>query len=327
MKAFQLSEELEEVTFHVVEVADPQPGANEVLIGVEYSGINFKDAMVAQPKSRVRREPQLIGGVDAAGTVLASNSPEFPVGARVAAHGGVIGVARSGGYAEQLVVPVENVSLLPDSISTRDAMVIGTAGFTAMQSLLALENYGIAKGSEVLVTGATGGVGSQSLTYLKLLGYSAVASTGSIEAADWLYEQGANRIIGRDEITDKPERVLGPELWDAAIDCVGGATLWNILRSLKYGGAVAASGLVASAEFSANVYPFITRNVALLGVDSVQATAKTRQAVWGALGDVAPQINYENFIDEVVGFSDLPEALSKVHRGATRGRILVSPQE
>jgi len=327
MKAFELSETDEGVSFQVVEAPKPTADQDEVVIAVEYSGINFKDAMVAQANSRVRRSAQLIGGVDASGTVVSSSDPGIPVGARVAAHGGVLGVARSGGYAEFIAAPCANVSLLPESISTRDAMVIGTAGFTAMQSVLALEHYGLVAGGEVVVTGATGGVGSQALTYLARRGYQPVASTGTTDATEWLEGLGASRVIGRDDLTEKPERVLGPELWDGAIDCVGGQTLWNILRSLKYQAAVAASGLVASAEFNANVYPFITRNVALLGIDSVQASAETRSKVWQALGEVAPSLSYDDYVDEVVGFSRLPEALAKVHRGATRGRILVTPHE
>jgi len=216
--------------------------ANDLLIAVEFSGVNFKDAMVAAAKSRVRRVASLVAGVDAAGTIVESTDPTLPAGSRVAVHGDSLGVARDGGFAQFIYSPARYVTALPESLSTRAAMIIGTAGFTAMESLLALEDHGLAAGSEVLVTGATGGVGSQAVAYLAALGYRPVASTGSSAASQWLMERGAIRVIGRDDVADKPGRVLATETWDGAIDCVGGETLAQILRSLRYGAAVAASG-------------------------------------------------------------------------------------
>ncbi len=217
------------------------------------------------------------------------------------------------------------MTALPDSISTRVAMIIGTAGFTAMESLLALEDRGLEKGSEVLVTGATGGVGSHAVALLAAKGYRPVASTGSPESSTWLLERGAVRVIGRDEVADKPERVLASETWAGAIDCVGGDTLAQILRSLRYGAAVAASGLVASAELATTVYPFITRSVALLGIDSVEATKATRQRVWSALGGIVDAIDFEALVDREVALEELPSALDTIREGKTRGRILVNP--
>lgn len=297
--------------------------AGDVLIAVDFSGINFKDTMVASAKSRVRRVPSLTGGVDAAGTVVESVNPHLPVGTRVAAHGGQLGVARDGGFAQFLYAPERYVSQLPDSISTRDAMVIGTAGFTAMESILALEDHGLRRGSEVLVTGATGGVGAHSVAYLAARGYRAVASTGSMDETQWLREQGATRVIGRDEVSDQPSRVLGTELWDGAIDCVGGATLAQILRSLRYGAAVAASGLVANAELATTVYPFITRSVSLLGIDSVEASPETRQRVWSSLGEAIDSLDLGPLVDREVRLEELSDALGDVRNGTTRGRILV----
>ncbi|HEY5091815.1 MAG TPA: acryloyl-CoA reductase [Acidimicrobiales bacterium] len=298
---------------------------SDVLIAVDYSGINFKDAMVASAKSRVRRVATLIGGVDAAGTVVASTLPHLPVGTRVAAHGGQLGVARDGGFAQFLYAPERYLSPLPDTISTLEAMVIGTAGFTAMESILALEDHGLHAGGEVLVTGATGGVGSHSVTYLAARGYRAVASTGSMKDTQWLRERGATRVIGRDEVSDQPSRVLGTELWDGAIDCVGGLTLAQILRSLRYGAAVAASGLVAKAEFATTVYPFITRSVSLLGIDSVEASIETRERVWSSLGDTIGSLDLGPLVDRQVQLEQLPGALEDVRNGKTRGRILIQP--
>lgn len=300
---------------------------DDVLVKVEYSGVNYKDALVAIAPSRVRRVVRLVGGVDAAGIIEAAPPNTYRVGQRVAVHGGDLGVGRDGGFATHLYCPARFVSPLPETISTRDAMVIGTAGFTAMASVLALEDRGLALGATVLVTGATGGVGSQAITYLALRGYEPVASTGSPAETDWLKERGAVRVIGRDEVSDRPGRVLASELWDGAVDCVGGNTLAEILRSLRYGAGVAASGLVASAEIATTVYPFITRGVALLGVDAVEATAATRGRVWRALGEIAPKVDFSEFVDREIPLEGLDRALDDVRRSATRGRILVSLAE
>jgi acrylyl-CoA reductase (NADPH) len=325
MRAFVVSEVDDVFTTGVRDVEPVARDEHDALVEVDFSGINFKDAMVAAPQSRVRRTPTLTGGVDAAGTVVRSTSDELPVGTRVAAHGGALGVSRDGGFAQFLYAPARYLSALPDTITTRDAMVIGTAGFTAMQSILALEDHGLAPGGEILVTGATGGVGSHAVTYLAALGYRPVASTGSAHEGPWLMERGATRVIGRDDVSDQPGRVLGSELWDGAIDCVGGTTLAQIVRSLRYGAAVAASGLVASAELSTTVYPFITRSNNLLGIDSVEASTTTRARVWSALGAVATIVDFDALIDREVQLEALPSALEDLRNGTTRGRILVNP--
>ena len=325
MRAFVVSEEDDTLAMGVRDV-EPQPTAvGDILVQVDYSAVNFKDSMVAAANSRVRRLATLVGGVDASGSVVTSDDPTIEVGARVAVHGGNLGVGRDGGFAEFVYSPAKYLSVLPESISTYDAMVIGTAGFTAMQSVLALQDRGLIIDAEVLVTGATGGVGSQAVTYLAAMGYRPVASTGSPQQSTWLLERGAVRVIGRDEVSDQPGRVMGSELWDGAIDCVGGGTLAQILRSLRYGAAVAACGLVASAELATTVYPFITRNVGLLGVDCVEASSSTRSRVWSALGTVAPRIDFVPLVDRVVSLEELPTALEDIRNGRTRGRILVNP--
>jgi acrylyl-CoA reductase (NADPH) len=192
--------------------------------------------------------------------------------------------------------------------------------------VLALEDHGLTGDGEVLVTGATGGVGSVAIALLSQRGYRPVASTGSTNETAWLLERGATRVIGRDDISDRPERVLGSERWAGAIDCIGGATLHQILRSLRYGGAVAASGLVAGTDLATTIYPFITRAVSLLGVDAVEATRDTRERVWSALGEMAPLIDFAPLIDREVTLEELNDALDVVRRGATRGRILVIPE-
>jgi acrylyl-CoA reductase (NADPH) len=323
MRAFVVSEVDEQFSMGVRDVDAVARDEGDVLVAVEYSGINFKDTMVAAPKSRVRRVATLTGGVDAAGTVVSSTLAHLPVGTRVAAHGGPLGVSRDGGFAQFVYVPERYLSPLPDAISTRDAMIIGTAGFTSMESILALEDHGLRPGGEVLVTGATGGVGSHAVAYLAARGYQVVASTGSQDEAQWLHERGATRVVGRDEVSDQPNRVLGSELWDGAIDCVGGATLAQVLRSLRYGAAVAASGLVANAELATTVYPFITRSVSLLGIDSVEASVETRERVWSALGALIPSLDLAPLVDREVALEGLSDALEDVRRGTSRGRILV----
>jgi acrylyl-CoA reductase (NADPH) len=325
MRAFTISEDHEVLTCAVEDVEPVAKDGHDVLVHVDFSGVNFKDALVASPKSRVRRVASLVGGVHAAGTVVESSHGDLPVGARVAVHGGNIGVGRDGGFAEFIYAPARYLSVLPATISTRDAMIIGTAGFTAMQSVLALEDRGVRMNDEILVTGATGGVGSMSVAFLAIRGYRPVASTGSPGESEWLKARGADRVIGRSDVTDQLERVLGSELWSGAIDCVGGETLAHVLRSLRYGAAVAACGLVASADLVTTVYPFITRNVALLGIDCVEATGATRGRVWSALGESKTALDIEPLVDRVVQLDQILGALDDIRQGKTRGRILVSP--
>jgi acrylyl-CoA reductase (NADPH) len=323
MRAFVVSETNGQFSCELRDVEPSRIDESDVLVKVEYSSVNFKDAMVASAPSRVRRRDSLVGGVDAAGVVESSTDDDLIPGTRVAVHGGNLGVGRDGGFAEFVYTPRRHLSLLPPTISPRDAMVIGTAGFTAMASILALEDRGLKPGAQVRVTGATGGVGSHAVTYLALRGYAPVASTGSPDDAEWLIGQGAVRVIGRSELSDRPDRMLGSELWDGAVDCVGGETLHQLLRSLCYGAAVAASGVVASADLTTTLYPFIARAVSLVGVDTVEATSATRQRVWRSLGELAPRIEFPSLIDRVIGLEGIAGALDDVRAGRTRGRILV----
>ena len=326
MRAFVVTELDGQLHCGPVETEPAATDPADVLVRVDYSGVNYKDALVAAAPSRVRRIATLVGGVDAAGVVATSNDPGLPSGTRVVVHGSDLGVGRDGGFAEFVYAPARFINVLPEALSTRHAMVIGTAGFTAMASVLALEDHGLASDGEVLVTGATGGVGSLAIALLAQRGYQPVASTGSTQESAWLLERGATRVIGRDDISDRPERVLGSERWAGAIDCIGGATLHQVLRSLRYGGAVAASGLVAGTELDTTIYPFITRAVSLLGVDAVEARRDARDRVWSALGEMASLVNFASLIDREVTLEELNDALDVVRRGATRGRILVRPE-
>ncbi len=323
MRAFVISDTSGELTLGVRDAPLAPRDETDILVKIDFSSVNFKDAMVATSPSRVRRVDTLIGGVDAAGTVRASLDQAYSPGDRVVVIGGALGVARDGGFAQYVYAPARYLTKLPESLSTRDAMTIGTAGYTAMASVLALEDRGLSPDAAVLVTGATGGVGSQALTYLARRGYQPIASTGSLDEGAWLEARGATRVIGRDDLSDRADRVLGSELWDGAIDCVGGSALASILRSLRYGAAVAASGLVASPELLTTVYPFITRAVSLIGIDAVEATPTTRERVWHALGEIASRVDFSTFVDREIALEDLEGALEDIRGGATRGRVLV----
>lgn len=324
MRAFQISLDDDVLTSSVTDVSLQPRDEGDVLVRVDYSGINFKDAMVIDPTQRVRRVTQLVGGVDAAGVIAESSDPALPVGLRVAVHGGDLGVGRDGGFAPFVYAPARFLSVLPETLSTREAMIFGTAGLSAMASVLALEERGPLDG-DLLVTGATGGVGSIAVALAKARGHRVVASTGSAEAHSWLTSLGAAQVIGRHEIADKPDRVLASEKWAGAVDCVGGETLAQILRSLRYGAGVAASGLVAGASLTTTVYPFITRAVGLLGVDVVEMPPTQRARTWHALAETASRFDVETLLDHEVDLSGVAHALELIRTGATRGRILVRP--
>ena len=325
MRALVITESDDDVTLRVEEVAPHGFDEDDAHVLVEYSGVNYKDAMVAEARSRVRRTPRVVGGVDAAGT-LAEPFGDLAAGTAVAVHGGALGVERDGGFATEVRAPARWISPLPEGLTPRAAMIVGTAGWTAMASVLALEHLGLAPNAEVVVTGATGGVGSQAVFYLARRGYRPVASTGTPGAAEWLHGLGAAAVIGREDLSDRPGRVLGSERWDGAIDCVGGPTLAQVLRALRHGAAVAASGLVASAELATTVYPFITRAVSLLGVDAVEAPTLQRARVWREVARTAREADLEAFVDREVGLAGLAPAFEDLRHGRTRGRILVGPR-
>jgi acrylyl-CoA reductase (NADPH) len=301
-------------------------GEGEVLVRVERSGINFKDGLASTESGRVARIDPLIPGIDLAGTVVASDDPAVAVGSSVVAHGYDLGVAHHGGYAELARVRSGWVVPMPAGLDATTAMMVGTAGYTAALSVVALEHHGLRPGSgPVLVTGATGGVGSMAVGMLAALGHEVVASTGKADAADWLRSLGASDVIDRTELTPESSKPLERERWAGAVDCVGGATLGHVLRTTRYGGAVAASGLTGGADLPTSVHPFILRGVSLLGIDSVQTAIGTRRDVWQRIaGDLKPSwLESEQF--EVTGLGDLPGHLDRILAGDMRGRVLVDP--
>lgn len=301
---------------------DLPPG--DVVVAVEWSGVNYKDAMVTVPGNRVARTSPLVPGVDLAGVVMSSEAPELSVGQPVLAHGHDIGVARHGGFSSVARVPADWVIPLPDDLSLRQAMVIGTAGFTAALSVDELERHGLEPdGGPVLVTGAAGGVGSMALSMLSARGYRAVASTGRQSEEPWLRRLGAAEVVGRDALDDAPGRVLGTERWAGAVDCVGGVTLARVLRGLRYGGAVAASGLTGGSALEITVFPFITRQVALLGIDSVLTPRARRLDIWHRLaGDLRPP-ELDAHVECEVTLEEVADPLRRILDGRVRGRVLV----
>ncbi len=301
--------------------ADLPPG--DVTLRVLYSSVNYKDALAVTPRGGVVRDYPLVPGIDITGEVVESQSDEFAVGDLVLAHGYDIGTGRDGGYAEYTRLPADYVVKL-GSISPRDGAAIGTAGFTAAMSVQALIERGIKpEDGPILVTGATGGVGSVSIDLLAAAGYQVVASTGKAEAAEHLKALGAAEVIGRlPADPDAKPRPLGKTRWAGAVDCVGGATLADVLSTIEYGGAVAASGLTGGPTLNTTVMPFILRGVALLGMDSVLMPIGPRRELWGLLGSsLAPKHLAD--IAHDVDIKDVVAVIDAVRAGSYSGRAVV----
>ncbi|MGW4477862.1 acrylyl-CoA reductase family protein [Rhodococcus triatomae] len=295
----------------------------EVLVRVEYSSVNYKDALAVTPRGGVVREYPIVPGIDIAGEVVASDSPDVAVGAKVVVHGFDVGTARHGGYAEYARVPADQVVTLT-ALTTREAALVGTAGFTAALSVQALLDRGLTPGDgPVVVTGASGGVGSVSVDLLAAAGFEVVASTGKESARELLTSLGAARVVGRlPEDPDAKPRPLGKALWAAGVDCVGGATLADVLSTVRYGGAVAASGLTGGAALHTTVLPFILRGVDLLGIDSVQLPNDRRRALWARIeSDLRPR-HLDALADEVA-VRDVPAVLDRIRAGGQTGRAVV----
>ena len=300
--------------------ADLMPG--DVTVAIDYSTVNYKDAMAISGHAPVIRQFPLIPGIDFSGTVQTSSHAGFAVGDRVVANGWGLSQTHHGGLAQKARVPGAWLVKLPDVFSTRDAMAIGTAGYTAMLSVLALEHAGIApdKG-DVLVTGAGGGAGSVAITLLSGLGYRVVASTGRLEEADYLRELGAAEVIDRRTLSE-PGAPIGKERWAGAIDSVGSHTLANVLGQTRYGGAVAAFGLAQGADLPGSVLPFILRNVTLAGIDSVNAPQDARLRAWARL---ATDLDLDKLAraTHVVSLAEVPGLAVPVLQGQVRGRTVV----
>ncbi|KUI24774.1 quinone oxidoreductase [Mycobacterium sp. IS-1742] len=295
----------------------------EVTIRVHYSSVNFKDALAVTPNGGVVRDYPIVPGIDLTGEVVASRSDEFGVGDLVLAHGYDIGTGKHGGYAEFARLPADQVVAL-GPLSPHEGAAIGTAGFTAAMSVEALTGRGIGPDDgSIVVTGASGGVGSVSVDLLSALGYHVVASTGKSDKADLLRTLGAAEVIGRlPEDPDAKPRPLGKARWAGGLDCVGGATLADVLSTLAYGGAVAASGLTGGPGLNTTVLPFILRGAALLGMDSVQLPIAPRRELWAKLGGPLKPRHLADLSHDV-DVKDVAEVIDEVRAGRYSGRAVV----
>ena len=309
----------------VEQVSLDQIAPDGVLIEVEWSSVNFKDGLASTTSGKISRLKPMIPGIDIAGTVVDAAGSDFVAGQKVIAHGYDIGVARHGGYAQFVRVPAEWIMKLPDGLTAREAMVVGTGGFTSALSIVALENWGLTPSAgPVLVTGATGGVGSMAVSMLAGRGYEVVASSGKASANEFLLGLGASRVIDRTELSADDPRPLQTTTYAAAVDCVGGNTLANVLKRLNYGSAVAASGLTGGTAIPTSVMPFILRGVALLGIDSVQTPMDVRRNVWGRIASDLKPAGLES-IGHSIGLNDLDRVLTAILAGEVSGRYVVSP--
>jgi len=301
--------------------ADHLP-AGDVVVDVEWSSVNYKDALAATEKGRVARISPLVPGIDLAGTVRESTVDGVEPGDAVIAHGYDLGVSHHGGYAQVARVPGEWIVPLPDGLTTREAMLVGTAGYTAALSVLALLDHGIvADAGTVLVTGATGGVGSMAVAMLAGLGFTVAAGSGKADAEPFLRGLGAREVIPRDELTDVSKPLQAPA-WSGAVDAVGGATLAHVLTRLAPFGAVAASGNVGGAELPTTVLPFILRGVTLYGIDSAHTPIDRRREVWGRIATDLKPAGFAR-MEHVVDLAGLESALDEISRGGVTGRYLV----
>ena len=294
----------------------------DVTVRVEWSTLNYKDGLAVTGKAPVVRRFPMIAGIDFAGTVEASSHPQWKEGDKVICNGWGMGETHLGAYAEKARVKGDWLVRLPEGMSTREAMAIGTAGYTAMLSVLALERQGLTPGhGPIVVTGAAGGVGSVATAVLSKLGYHVIASTGRVSETDYLKGLGATEVIDRAELSG-PAKPLAKERWAGGIDSVGSTTLANVLSMTKYAGAVAACGLAAGMDLPTSVAPFILRGVCLLGIDSVMCPIDLRKTAWSRLASDLDRRKLTEITDEI-GLDEVIGAGAKILAGQVRGRIVV----
>ena len=294
----------------------------DVTVRVEWSTINYKDGLALTGKAPVVRRFPMIAGIDFAGTVEQSSHPQWKAGDKVVCNGWGMGETHLGAYAEKARVKGDWLVRLPEGISARDAMAIGTAGYTAMLSVLALEKHGLdPKSGPIVVTGAAGGVGSVAIAVLSKLGYHVIASTGRASEANYLKSLGAAEVIDRNELSG-PAKPLAKERWAGGVDSVGSTTLANLLSMTRYGGAIAACGLAAGMDLPSSVAPFILRAVCLLGIDSVMCPIEQRKVAWSRLVTDLDRTKLSEITQEI-GLGDVIGQGEKILNGQVRGRIVV----
>ena len=327
-KAYLINQEDGKVVSRFVEMDDAQLDPGEVTIAVTHSSINYKDALAATGTGRIIRRFPCVGGVDLAGRVTASADPRFKAGDEVLATSYDIGVAHHGGYAEMARLPADWVVKLPAGLSLRDAMALGTAGFTAGLAVVRMEHDGLSpEKGPVVVSGATGGVGSIAIEILARRGYRVVALTGKEAESDYLKGLGASEVLLRQSLDLAKIKPLGKETWAGAVDNLGGDVLAWMASTMQVGGALASIGLAASFSLNTTVMPFILRGVSLLGIDSVNCPMLQRADVWAHLAaDMRPRhlaLGPDQMIREIA-FADLPAAFDDYIQGRVKGRVVVN---
>lgn len=296
----------------------------DVLIKVSYSAINYKDGLASIPNGKIVTTYPFIPGIDLAGVVVSSQDPRFREGDEIIATSYEIGVSHYGGYSEYARIPGDWIVPLPENLTLMESMILGTAGITAALSIQRLEDNGLSpEKGKVLVTGATGGVGSLAVSMLSKRGYEVVASTGKIYEYSFLHKLGAKEIISREDVFNGKIKPLDKQIWAAAVDPVGGETLASILSKIQYNGSVAVSGLTGGGSVPTTVFPFILRGINLLGIDSVYCPMHVRQDLWNRMAtDLKPSTLSET-VNKEITLEELPETLPTILKGQARGRIIV----
>tara|TARA_B100000131_G_scaffold114582_1_gene111550 strand:+ start:1163 stop:2155 length:993 start_codon:yes stop_codon:yes gene_type:complete len=325
-RALMIEKEEDTQTVKMVDIEDNDLMEGNVLVNVTHSTLNYKDGLAITGASPVVRSFPMIPGIDFSGIVLSSEDNKFSEGDRVVLNGYGLSESHFGGYSEKARVKSEHLLKLPENISNKQAMAIGTAGYTAMLCVLGIEDHGINPDNGIiLVSGASGGVGSVAISLLSDLGYNVEASTGRLEETPYLNTLGAKTVIDRSELSE-PSRPLGKERWAGAIDSVGSTTLANILAQVSYGGAVSACGLAQGMDLPSTVMPFILRGVSLLGIDSVMAPMQLRERAWKRLSE---NININKLEEMTIDASlDQVEGLAnEILQGKVRGRVIVNISE
>lgn len=322
--AFWVNKTADSFTAEMKEIGMNDLPEGEVLIRVHYSDVNYKDGLAATPDGKIVQKYPFIPGIDLAGEVVHSTDQRFQPGDKVLVTGYELGVSYFGGFSQYARVPADWVVSLPEELSLKEAMIIGTAGFTAAIALKRLEENGVRpENGPVLVTGATGGVGSMAVTMLANKGYHVIASTGKDSEHEFLKQLGASEIIDRKELQPEKIRAIDKQRYGGAIDSVGGKTLAYLLTAIKYGGSVAACGLTGGTDLPSTVFPFILRGVNLLGIDSVYYPMEKRKELWQMIAkELVTHEQLEKMGNEIT-FEELPEACSSILKGELKGRTVV----
>lgn len=322
-KALVLNKTDDGVSAQIEELNEAQLPEGDVIVNVDYSTLNYKDGLVLNGLGGLTRDFPHVGGIDFAGTVESSEHGDFKPDDKVVLTGWRVGEIHWGGYAQKARVSGDWLVPLPEGLSTRQAMAVGTAGFTAMLGVMALEDHGLTPDDgEVLVTGAAGGVGSVAAAILANLGYVVAGSTGRADTHDYLRDMGVTTIIDRSELSEENKRPLEKERWAGCIDAVGGTTLARVLAQLKYGASAAAIGLAGGNNLPATVIPFLLRGVNLLGIDSVMCPKEKRITAWQRIQRDLPMEKLENMTSEAK-LADLPQLGKDILAGNVRGRVVV----